>query len=161
MNRSVFPLLAILVFFSLGSQDAFVGCGLGGDTRAGIACVHGGEDDPCDYIVTLHVTVLLASDNSPIQGATATIGNDPPDEINTKATDENGQAYWDDTSFITGFSAECSDRTVGTVEVYDQDTVFTHDVIVTAQGYAPALTVFSIDRDTRKVEIIVSMESLW
>jgi hypothetical protein len=152
------PLLVILVFLSLGSSDIFVGCGSGGGGSAGFACISGGDDDPCDYIVTVQVTVLLASDNSPLQGATVTIGSDPPDVINTKVTDEDGRAFWDDTSFITGFSADCSGQTVGTVEPYDPDTSFSHDVLVSAAGLAPLSTVFNIDRDARDIELTVRMQ---
>jgi hypothetical protein len=158
MSRSVLPLLAVLIFLSLGADNVFVGCGLGGNGSAGFACSTGGGDDPCDYVVTILATVLLASDNSPLQGATVTIGNDPPDAINTRISDEKGHAFWDDTSFITGYSANCSGQAAGTVEPYDSDTSFSHDVIVSASGYAPLLTVLTIDRDSRDVELTVRME---
>ena len=157
MKRSRLPLLAILVYLSLGSGDVFVGCGSGVNGSAGFACQHSAEEDPCDYIVTVEVTVLAAADDSPQQAATVTIGSDPPDTVNTVTTDEDGRAFWDDTSFITGFSAECGGRSVGTVEPYDTETSFTHGVIVSAQGFAPVSTVFSIDRDTRDVELTVRM----
>lgn len=152
------PLLAILVFLSIGSNDVFVGCGSREGGRAGIACTSGGEDDPCDYVVTIQVTVLQAADNNPVEAATVTIGNDPPDEFNTRVTDVGGIAYWDDTSFITGFSAECAGRSVGTVEPYDQGTSFTHDVLVSAPGFAPISTVLTIDRNSREIELTVRLE---
>jgi len=158
MKPSFLPLLGILVFLSLGSSDVFVGCGSGGGSSAGIACSRGGENNPCDFIVTLQVTVLQASDNSPLQAATVTVGSDPPDEINTRITDQNGIAYWGDTSFITGFSADCSGQTVGTVEPYEQDTAFSHDVLVSASGFAPFFTIFTIDRDSRDLELTIMME---
>jgi hypothetical protein len=158
MNRSVLLLLAIPIFLSLGTNDVFVGCGLGGGGSAGFACTTGGEDDPCDYIVTVLVTVLLDSDSSPLQGATVTVGNQPPDAINTKLTDQDGHAFWGDSSFITGFSANCSDQNVGTVEPYHPDTSFSNDVLVSASGLSPLATVLTIDRNTRDVEMTVRME---
>jgi hypothetical protein len=158
MKRSVLLLLATLIFLSLGANDVFVGCGLGGGGSSGFACTTGGEEDPCDYIVTVQVTVLLASISSPLQGVTVTIGNELPDAFNTRLTDQDGHASWDDTSFITGFSANCSDRNVGTVEPYHSDTSFSHDVLVSASGLSPFATVLTIDRNTRDVGLTVRME---
>ena len=151
------PLLAILLFLSLGANNAFVGCGLGGGGSAGIACTTGGDEDPCDYIVFVQATVLLAVGSSPVQGAEVTIGNDPPEDFNTRTTDEAGLAYWDDTSFITGFSADCGDQNVGTVEPYDRDTSFSHNVLVSASGLAPLSTVLTINRQTRNVSLTFMM----
>lgn len=158
MRPALLPLLVILIFLSLGTDEVFVGCGSGGSGRAGFACVHRERDDACDYVVTIQVTVLQAADNSPLEAATVTIGSDPPDEVNTRITGGDGIAYWDDTSFITGFSADCSGQSVGTVEPYEPDTSFSHNVLVSASGFAPLVTVLTIDRNSRDVALTVRME---
>ena len=158
MRFSGFLLLLLLLFLSLGANSGFVGCGLGGGGSTGIACIASSEDNPCNYIVTIQATVLLEADDTPIQGATVTIGSNPPDEINTRITDAKGIGQWDDTSFLTGFSAECGGDDVGTVEPYDSETSFSYDVLVTATGLAPAGTVMMIDRQSRDIALVFRME---
>jgi hypothetical protein len=122
-----------------------------------IGCSSGTSDDPCDHIVTVEVTVLLEADDSAIQGATVFIDTGPPDSINTRMTDISGQVFWDDTAFLTGFSAQCGGEEVGTVEPYDEDTIFTYDLLVTASGLAPAGTIITIDRQTRALKLSLRM----
>jgi hypothetical protein len=151
MRPSLLLLLLFLLFLSLGSSSTFVGCGSGEVTGfAAFGCSPGNGDDPCDYIVTVQVTVLLDADNSPVQGATVTIDTDPPDSM---STDFSGQVFWDNTAFLTGFSAECEGLDVGTVEPYDLDTSFTYDLLVTASGLAPASTVLTVTRHSRDIKI--------
>jgi len=83
-----------------------------------------------------------------------TIDTNPPDSI---STDSSGQAVWDDTSFLTGFSADCGGQDVGTVEPYDPDTSFTWDVLVSASGLAPATTVLTVNRGSRDIVLIVRL----
>ena len=155
MKISHFLLLILLLFLSLGADSAFVGCGLGGDGSAGIACRTSCGDDPCDYIVTVQATVLLAADDSPVRGATVIISSDPPDAITTtRITDDEGIALWDDTSLLTRYSADCDGIMVGTVEPYDDDTLFTYDVLASATGLAPAATVLTINRQSRDIALI-------
>jgi len=116
-----------------------------------------GDDDPCDHIVTVRVTALLAADDSPVQGATVFIDTGPPDTLNTRVTDISGQTFWDDTSFLTGFSADCGGQDVGTVEPYDPNTSLFYDLLVSAPGFAPSTTVFTIDRETRNIALILKM----
>ena len=160
MRPSLLLLLILLLFLSLGSSSStFVGCGSGGDTGfAVLGCSSGNKDDPCDYIVTVQVTVLLDADSSPIQGATVFIDTGSPDTFNTLVTDSAGQVFWDDTFFLTGFSADCGGLNIGTVEPYDSDTTFTWDIFVTASGLAPAGTTITVDRQTRNLELTVRME---
>ena len=155
MRLSLLLLLILLLFLSLGSSGTFVGCGSAGvGGFAAFGCSSGNGDDPCDYVVTLQVTVLLDADDSPVQGATVTIDTNPPDSI---STDSSGQAFWDDTSFLTGFSADCEGQDVGTVEPYDTDTSFPWDVLVSASGLAPATTVFTVNRGSRDIALIVRL----
>ncbi len=159
MRPSLILLLILLLSLSLGSSSTYVGCGSGGvNGFAAFGCLTGNEEDPCDYIVTVKVTVLMAADNSPIQGATVTIDTGPPDPVNTQVTDSTGVAYWGDTAFLTGFSAECGGKDVGTVAPYDHDTSFSYDLLVTASGLAPTGTVITIDRQTRDLVLTVRME---
>lgn len=135
-----------------------MGCGSGGDTGfAAFGCSGGNNDDPCDYIVTVQVTTLLDADSSPLPGATVYIDTGASDSSNTRVTDSAGQAFWNDTSFLTGFSADCEEQDVGTVEPYDTDTTFTYDLLVTASGMAPAGTVITVDRQTRDIVLTVKM----
>jgi hypothetical protein len=155
MRPSLLLLLILLLFLSLGSSDTFVGCGsVGGGGFAAFGCSSGNGDDPCDYVVTLQVTVLLNADDSPVQGATVTIDTNPPDSI---STDSSGQAFWDDTSFLTGFSADCEGQDVGTVEPYDPDTSFTWDVLVSVSGLTPATIVLTVNRGSRDIALIVRL----
>jgi hypothetical protein len=160
MRPSLLLLLILLLFLSLGSSSGtFVGCGSGDVSGfAAFGCSGGNNDDPCDYIVTIDITVLLDADSSPIQGATVFIDTGPPDVFNTMTTDSSGQAFWGDTAFLTGFSAECGGVDVGTVEPYDLDTSFSYDLLVTASGLASAGTVITVDRQTRDLELTVRME---
>jgi len=158
MGRPLLLLLLFLLFLSLGADGALVGCGLGGDGSVGFACITSSGEDPCRYIVTVQATTLLAADSSPVSGATVTIGMDPPDSTNTRITDANGNAFWDDTSFLTGFSSECDGQDVGTVEPYLPDTSFSYDVLVSAPGLAPVSTILTIDRKTRDIVLIFLME---
>jgi len=157
MRPSLFLLLLLLLFLSLGSNGTFVGCGSGGVSGGGtFACFSSGsDDDPCDFVVTVRVTVLLNADDSPVQGATVFIDSGPPDSINTQVTDSAGQALWNDTAFLTEFSADCGGQNIGTVEPYDTDTSFPYDLLVTAPGLAPAGTVITIDRQTRDLVLTV------
>ncbi len=149
MRPSLLILLLLLLFLSLGSSSTYVGCGSAGVSgSAAFGCSSGSGDDPCDYIVTLQVTVLLEADGSPIQGATVTIDTSPPDSISTDAA---GRVFWNDTAFLTGFYADCGGQDVGTVEPSKSDTSFTYDLFVTASGLAPAGTVFTITRETRDI----------
>ena len=159
MRPSLLLLLILLLFLSLGSSSStFVGCGSGDVTGfATFGCSSGKGDDPCDYIVTVQVTVLLAAGNSPIPGATVFIDTGSPDTINTRITDSSGQVFWEDMSFITGFSANCDGQDVGTVEPYDADTSFTYDLLVTASSLAPAGTVFTITKETRDIILSVRL----
>lgn len=154
-------LLLLLLPLSVGSSSStFVGCG-SGDVNgfASFGCSSAANDDPCDYIVTVQVTVLLDTDNSPIVGATVHINTGEPDTFNTLVTDTSGQVLWDDTAFLTGFSAQCDGKDAGTVEPYDRETSFTWDLLVTASGQAvPASTLITIDRQTRDLELTVRME---
>ena len=153
MRPSLLLLLLLLLFLSLGSSSTYVGCGSAGVSgSAAFGCSSGGGDDPCDYIVTVQVTVLLDADDSPIQGATVTIDTSPPDSMSTDAA---GRVFWNDTAFLTGFSADCGGQDVGTVEPYDADTSFTYDLLVSASGLAPAATVINIDRQTSDLVITV------
>jgi len=155
MRPSLLLLLILLLFLSLGSSDTFVGCGSTGVVGfAAFGCSSGNGDDPCDYVVTLQVTVLLDADDSPVQGATVTIDTNPPDSI---STDSSGQAFWDDTSFLTGFSADCEGQDVGTVEPYDPDTSFTWDVLVSVSGLTPATIVLTVNRGSRDIALIVRL----
>ncbi|MCJ7499253.1 hypothetical protein MUP29_03260, partial [bacterium] len=120
-------------------------------------CSGGNNDDPCDYIVTVQMTVLLDADSSPVPGATVYIDTGASNSINTRVTDSAGQAFWNDTSFLTGFSADCEGQDVGTVEPYDTETTFTYDLLVTASGMAPVGTTITVDRQTRDLELIVRM----
>jgi hypothetical protein len=158
MRPSLLLLLVLLLFLSIGSSSTYVGCGSGNvNGFAAFGCLTGNEKDPCDYIVTVEVTVLMAADNSPVQGATVIIDTGPPDLLNTRVTDFNGAAYWADTAFLTGFSADCEGMDVGTVEPYDHDTSFTYDLLVTASGLAPAGTVININRQSRDLVLTVRM----
>jgi len=159
MRPSLLLLLLLLLSLSLGTSSAtYVGCGSGSVTgSAAIGCSSGTDDDPCDYVVTVEVTVLLDADGSPVQGATVFIDTGPPDPVNTRVTDSSGQAVWDDTAFLTGFSARCGGKDVGTVEPYDADTSFIYDLLVTASGLAPAGTVITVDRRTRALVVAVTM----
>ena len=127
-----------------------MGCG-SGDVNgfAAFGCSGGNNDDPCDYIVTVQVTTLLDADSSPVPGATVYIDTGASDSSNTRVTDSAGQAFWDDTSFITGFSADCEGQDVGTVEPYDSNTSFSYDLFVSASGLAPASTLLTVTRQTR------------
>jgi hypothetical protein len=137
-----------------------VGCGSGdANGHASFGCSSATSDDPCDYIVTVQVTVLFDADNSPIAGATVHIDTGEPDTFNTLVTDISGQVLWDDTAFLTGFSAQCDGKDVGTVEPYDRETSFTWGLLVTASTQAaPASTLITIDRQTRDVELTVWMK---
>ena len=162
MRPSLLLLLLLLLLLSIGSSSTstYVGCGtVGVGGFAAFACIPGEGDDPCDYIVTLQVTVLLAADDSPVHGATVYINTGPPDAINTRLTDASGQVFWDDTSFLTGFSAECGGQDVGTVEPYDEDTVFNYDLMASAPGLAPAFTVFTVDRMSRDLAVLLRLAS--
>ena len=161
MRPSLLLLLILLLFLSLGSSgnSTFVGCGSGGVSGfAAFGCSGDTDDDPCDYIVTAEVTVLLDADSSPVTGATVYIDTGPPDAFNTMVTDSSGQVFWDDTAFLTGFSAECRGDDVGTVEPYDPDTSFSYDLFIAASGLAPAATVITIGRQTRNLALTVRME---
>jgi hypothetical protein len=160
MRPSLSLLLLLLLFLSLGSSSStFVGCGSGGDTGfAAFGCSGGNNDDPCDYIVTVQVTALLDADSSPLPGATVYIDTGASDSINTRVTDFAGQAFWNDTAFLTGFSADCGGQDVGTVEPYDSNTTFSYDLFVSASGLAPAGTVITVTRQTRDLALIVRME---
>lgn len=160
MRPSLLLLLLLLLFLSLGSSSSttFIGCGSGNVNGFAAFGCSGADDDPCDYIVTAEVTVLLDADSSPVQGATVYIDTGPPDSFNTMVTDTAGQVFWDDTAFLTGFSADCGGEDVGTVEPYDSDTSFTYALLVTASGLAPAGTVIAIDRKSRDLALIVRME---
>jgi hypothetical protein len=162
MRHSTFLLLTLLLFLSLGADTVYFGCGSPGVSVGGVfSCgTADPEEDPCDYIVTLQVTVLLAADNSPIEGATVYIVTGPPDAVNRKATDASGQALWTDTSFFTGFSADCGELNVGTVEPYDTDTSFTYDILVSANGLASALTPFTVTRESRSITVDIKMTPL-
>jgi hypothetical protein len=149
MRPSLFLLLLFLLLFSLGADSGFVGCGFNGNGSAGIACTTGNNDDPCDYVVTVQATVLLAADDSPVQGAAVHIVTGPPDDDNTRTTDSNGIAFWDDTAFLTGFSADCDGQSVGTVEPYEAGTSFSWLVSISATGFAHASTLLTINRQTR------------
>lgn len=158
MRTSLLLLLLLLLFLSLGVSETttFVGCGtVGVGGAAAFGCSTGSGDDPCDFIVTLQTTVLLDADSSPIQGATVTIDTGPPDAVNTMVTDPLGQVFWDDTAFLTGFSADCGGMNVGTVEPYDDNTSFTYDLIVSAPGFAPAVTSFTITRSSGGISLTV------
>ncbi len=158
MRPSLFILLLLLLFLSLGSSSTFVGCGSAGVSGfAAFGCSSGNGDDPCDYIVTLQVTVILNTDDSPVQGATVFIDTGPPDSINTRVTDSAGQAFWNDTSFFTGFSADCGGQDIGTVEPYDTDTSFTYDLLVNASGLTPSTTVFTVNRGSRDIVLKVRL----
>lgn len=159
MRPSLLLLLLLLLFLSLGSSSTFVGCGSGGVSGGGMfACYSSGNDgDPCDYIVTLQVTVLLAADDSPVQGATVYIDTGPPDSLNTVVTDSAGQALWNDTAFLTGFSADCDGQDVGTVEPYDIDTSFSYDLLVSASGLAQSTTVLTVNRESRDIALTVKL----
>lgn len=159
MRPSLLLLLILLLFLSLGSSGTtFVGCGSGSvNGFAAFGCSSASDDDPCDFIVTVEVTVLLDADDSPVQGATVYIGTGPPDTVNTRVTDSTGQVFWDDTAFLTGFSARCGGMDVGTVEPYDSGTSFTWDLLVSAPGLATAGTVITIDRRTKDLVITVRM----
>jgi len=159
MRPSLLLLLILLLFLTLGSSGTtFVGCG-SGDVNgfAAFGCSSGSHDDPCDYIVTVQVTVLQEADGTPVEGASVYIDTGPPDTINTKVTDSSGTVLWDDTAFITGFSARCGGMDVGTVEPYDGDTSFTYDILVNASGQVPGSTMITVDRQTRDLEITVSL----
>jgi hypothetical protein len=159
MRPSLILLFILLLFLSLGSSSATVGCGSGNvNGFAVFGCSGNTDDDPCDYIVTVQVTVILDVDSTPVPGATVYIDTGPPDAYNTKITDSTGMVLWDDTAFLTGFSADCDGEDVGTVEPYDPDTSFYWDVLITASGLAPAGTVIAIDRETRDLELTVRME---
>jgi hypothetical protein len=159
MRSSLLLLLLLLLFLSLGSSTTTVGCGSTSvNGFAAFGCSSESSRDQCDYIVTVRVTVLLDADSSPVQGAAVYIDTGPPDAVNTRVTGVSGQVFWSDTAFLTGFSAECDGDDVGTVEPYDSDTAFNWDLLVTAQGLAPAGTLFTVDRWTRDVEISVRME---
>jgi hypothetical protein len=160
MRPSLLLLLLLLLFISLGSSSStFVGCGTAGVSgSAAFGCSSGNGDDPCDYVVTVQVTVLLDADSSPVEGATVYFDTGPPDAFNTRVTNTSGQVFWDDTAFLTGFSADCDGEDVGTVEPYDPDTSFTYDLLVTASGLAPAGTLITVDRGTRDLDIMVRME---
>ena len=152
-------LLILPLFLSLGSSSStFVGCG-SGDVNgfASFGCSGGNNDDPCDYIVTVQVTARLDADSSPLPGATVYIDTGASDSINTRVTDSAGQAFWNDTSFLTGFSADCGGQDVGTVEPYDPDTSFFYDLLVSAPGFAPSTTVFMINRESRNIALIIKM----
>ncbi|UCG39585.1 MAG: hypothetical protein JSV00_05020 [bacterium] len=160
MRPSLALLLALLLFLSMGASSGFVGCGMGdGGSGAFVACStsHGG-DDACDYIVTLRVTVLLAADASPVDGASVHVDTGPPDPLNVKVTDATGTAFWPDTAFLTGFSARCDGEDVGTVEPYTDSTSFTFDVLASADGLAPATTAFTLTRRSRDVHLTLFME---
>lgn len=160
MRLSGFLLLLLLLFLSLGANSGFVGCGLGGGGSAGIACIASSEDNPCDYIVTIEATVLDVADDTPIQGATVTIGSNTTDPGLTRITEPDGTATWNDTSFLTGFSAECDGEDVGTVEPYDSETSFPYVVLVTATDFAQASTVLTINRWSRDIALVFRMEAL-
>ena len=156
MRPSLLLLLLLLLFLSLGSAETatFVGCGsVGVGGYAAFGCSTGSGDDPCDYIVTVQATVLLDADSSPLQGASVTI--DTGIVSDTKVTDTAGQVKWDDTAFLTGFSADCGGKDVGTVEPYDDNTAFTYAVIVSAPGFAPAVTSLTITRSSRDISLTV------
>lgn len=121
------------------------------------ACYSSGGDDPCDYVVTVQVTVLLAADDSPVQGATVFINTGPPDSLNTVVTDSAGQALWNDTAFLTGFSADCDGQDVGTVEPYDIDTSFSYDLLVSASGLATSTTALTVNRESRDIALTVKL----
>ena len=159
MRPSLLLLLILLLFLSLGSSSTtFVGCG-SGDVNgfAVFGCSDGNNDDPCDYIVTVRVTVLLYAGNTPLQGATVFIDTGPPDSINTRVTNSAGQAFWEDTSFLTGFSADCQGMDVGTVEPYDPNTSFSSDLLVSAPGLAPFNTVLTINRESRDIALVAEL----
>jgi len=156
MRPSLILLLILLLFLSLGSSSGttFVGCGSGNVNGFAAFGCSGAEDDPCDFIVTAQVTVLLDADSSPVVGATVYIDTGPPDAFNTLVTDSSGDVLWNDTAFLTGFSADCGGEDVGTVEPYDSDTSFTYALLVTASGQAaPAGTLITIDRQTRDITL--------
>ncbi|MDF1525394.1 MAG: hypothetical protein RRA15_03965 [bacterium] len=159
MRPSLLLLLILLLFLSLGSSSStFVGCG-SGDVNgfAAFGCSGGNKDDPCDYIVTVQVTVLLDADSSPVPGATVYIDTGASNSINTRVTNSAGQAFWNDTSFLTGFSADCGGQDVGTVEPYDQNTSFSSDLLVSAPGLAPFNTVLTINRESRNIALVVEL----
>ena len=160
MRPSLLLLLILLLFLSLGSSSStFVGCGSGGDTGfVAFGCSGGNNDDPCDYIVTVQMTVLLDADSSPVPGATVYIDTGASNSINTRVTDSAGQAFWNDTAFLTGFSADCGGQDVGTVEPYDSDTVFTWHVFISSFGLTPVDTVITVTRQTRDLVLTVRME---
>lgn len=163
MRPSLFLLLLLLLFLSLGttSTSTVVGCGTAGVGGAAVVgCAFDGDDDPCDHIVTLQVTVVLDADSTPIQGATVFIDTGQPDAVNTRVTDSTGQVFWEDTSFLTGFSATCGGQEVGTVEPYDTDTVFSWDLHVSASGFAPASTVLTVTRESAAIDLTVRMSPL-
>jgi hypothetical protein len=150
MRPSLLLLLLLLLFLSLGSSSTFVGCGSAGVSGfAAFGCSSGGGDDPCDFIVTLQVTVLLNTDDSPVQGATVFIDTGPPDSINTRVTDSAGQVFWNDTAFLTGFSADCGGQDIGTVEPYNPNTSFSYNLLVSASGLTPSTTVLIVNRESR------------
>jgi hypothetical protein len=161
MRPSLLLLLLLLLFLSLGSSTTFVGCG-SGDVNgfATFGCSTGDSDDPCDFIVTLLVTVLQEADGSPVQDATVYVDTGPSDSINTKLTDTAGQALWADTAFITGFSARCGGQDIGTVEPYDKNTRFTFDILVSAPSYAMSGTSFTVSRGSRDISIAVRLSPL-
>ncbi len=161
MRPSLLLLLVLLLFLSLGSSSTSttIGCGSAGfSVGAFIGCTGEGEEDPCDYVVTLLVTVVIAADGSPVEGATVTVDTGPPDAFNTRVTGASGQATWTDTAFLTGFSARCDGEDVGTVEPYDPGTSFSWDLLVTAPGLAPAGAIITINRGTRDLALTVRME---
>ena len=104
------------------------------------------------------MTVLLDADSSPVPGATVYIDTGASNSINTRVTDSAGQAFWNDTSFLTGFSADCEGQDVGTVEPYDSDTVFTWHVFSSSFGLTPVDTVINVTRQTRDLVLTVRME---
>ena len=160
MRPSLFLLLILLLFLSLGSSSTttFVGCGSGDVSGfAATGCSRGTGEDPCNYIVTVEVTVLLEADDSPVQGATVYIDTGPPDDFNTSVTGSSGRVLWEDTAFLTGFSADCGGQEVGTVEPYDAGTSFAYDLFVTAPGLAPAGTVITVDRQTRDTVLMMRL----
>jgi len=73
--------------------------------------------------------------------------------LNTRVTNSAGQVFWNDTSFLTGFSADCEGQDVGTVEPYDSDTTFTYDLLVSTSGLAPASTLLTVTRQTRDLNL--------
>ena len=160
IRPSLLLLLILLLFLSLGSSSStFVGCG-SGDVNgfAAFGCSGGNNDDPCDYIVTVQVTALLDADSSPLPGATVYINTGDSNSINTRVTNSAGQVFWNDTSFLTGFSADCGGQDVGTVEPYDSDTVFIWHVLISSFGLTPVDTMITVDRLTRDIILTVRME---